>query len=118
MFFFSLVSHNSSLLRDMTRRASSKMTELRFQGEQPEYAIDQTALGIKNALAQGRKEQPGPITEQLSKQKMKIDKDAVHIRGALNAQLLQRKYQRKLDKHHFPPHIVSTLLMSEWDREI
>lgn len=88
------------------RRASSKMTELRFQGEQPEYAIDQTALGIKNALAQGRKEQPGPITEQLSKQKMKIDQDAVHIRGALNAQLLQRKYQRKLDKHHFPPHIA------------
>ncbi|XP_059172051.1 hillarin-like, partial [Physella acuta] len=91
--------------QDNFRRATSKMSELRFQGEQPGYAIDNEALGIKSALAQGRNNPHGPITDHFAGHKISIDENAVHIRGALNAQLLQKKYQRKLDKHHFPPHI-------------
>ncbi|KAK0065116.1 hillarin [Biomphalaria pfeifferi] len=92
--------------QDNFRKASSKMTELRFQGEQPGYALDHEALGIKAGLAKGRQQSLGPISEQFSGNKYTIDENAVHIRGAINAQLLQKKYQRKLDKHHFPPHIA------------
>ncbi|KAH9494726.1 hypothetical protein Btru_017731 [Bulinus truncatus] len=91
-------------VQDNFRKASSKMTELKYQGEQPGYALDHEALGIKAGLAKSRPVNQGPTTDQSLK--YTIDENAVHIRGALNAQLLQRKYQRKLDKHHFPPHIA------------
>ncbi|XP_012937115.1 hillarin, partial [Aplysia californica] len=37
--------------QDNLRKATSKMTELRFQGEQPGYAMDQEALAIKSGMA-------------------------------------------------------------------
>ncbi|CAG5122589.1 unnamed protein product [Candidula unifasciata] len=93
--------------QDNFRKANSKMTELRFQKEQPGPTIDHECLGIKAAMTQSRQQhQTRPSSDQTSGHKFTIDENSFHIRGALDAQLLQRKNERKLEKHHFPPHIV------------
>lgn len=38
--------------------------------------------------------------------KANIDGNALHIKRAVEAQKLQKRYQKNLDRHHYPPHIV------------
>ena len=81
-------------------------SELRYQGKQPVYDLDEEGL-VKAYGAVNLKNGGGEATGTF-----RLDQNALHIRGALDAQALQRRYQRKLDKHHFPPHIVSTTLIN------
>lgn len=68
-------------------------------------SMDGDALAIRSALSAQKKSQYGQPQSHTSS----VDAHALHIKGAMDAQLLQRRYQRKFDKHHFPPHIVSAL---------
>lgn len=67
--------------------------------------IDSSAIGIRQALdatKMGKKDPP------VQMKAAGFGADAVHIRGPLHAQeLLEKKYKKNLDKHHYPAHIVS-----------
>ena len=86
------------------RYPSSKTHESRLPDNVPGPQVDSQAMQIKSAMTVPSSNY---AQDPSSHQVRGINVDALHIRGAMNAQLLQRKYQRKLDKHHFPPHIVS-----------
>ncbi|KAL8576564.1 hypothetical protein ACOMHN_003122 [Nucella lapillus] len=86
--------------QDVSSGVVSKSSQFRQTGAPP--LMDKDALGIRGAVSAQRKwayEQPQPHTSG-------VDASALHIKGALDAQRLQRRYQRKLDKHNFPPNIV------------
>ena len=87
--------------QDVSSGAMAKLGQIRHQGAAP--SVDGEALGIRSALNAQRKWAYGQVQPHTSG----VDANALHIKGAMDAQLLQRRYQRKLDKHHFPPHIVS-----------
>ena len=87
--------------QDVSSGAMAKLGQIRHQGTAP--SVDGEALGIRSALNAQRKWAYGQVQPHTSG----VDANALHIKGAMDAQLLQRRYQRKLDKHHFPPHIVS-----------
>ncbi|XP_041357977.1 hillarin-like isoform X2 [Gigantopelta aegis] len=85
------------------RYPSSKTHERRLPDNVPGPQVDSQSMQIKSALTvPSSNYSQDPTSHQVHG----INVDALHIRGALDAQLLQRKYQRKLDKHHFPPHIA------------
>ena len=73
----------------------------------PSYTYE--AVAIKRATTV-----PKPHVPQTSEELHRgasIDKDAMHIKGPVEAQLLRQGYQRKLDKHHYPPNIVRPILL-------
>ena len=79
-----------------------------LQPQLPAPTLDGEALGIKGPL-ESKKKWAG-YGEKMT-HTSGVGVDALHIKGALDAQKLQGRYQRKLDKHHFPPHIVSKYLI-------
>ncbi|CAG5123160.1 unnamed protein product, partial [Candidula unifasciata] len=91
--------------QDNFRYSLGSLIIILVHGEQPGSAMDQEALGIKAAMFQSR-QNSGLLVDQQGGHKINVDENAVHIRGAMNAQLLQRRYQKKLDKHHFPPYFA------------
>lgn len=87
---------------DISSAAAARVAKIRHPDVAP--SVDGEAMAIRSALSAQKRSQYG---RQLHTSN--IDAEALHIKGAMDAQRLQRRYQRKLDKHHFPPHIVSTV---------
>ncbi|PVD23067.1 hypothetical protein C0Q70_16329 [Pomacea canaliculata] len=87
---------------DISSAAAARVAKIRHPDVAP--SVDGEAMAIRSALSAQKTSQYG---RQLHTSN--IDAEALHIKGAMDAQRLQRRYQRKLDKHHFPPHIVSTV---------
>lgn len=85
---------------DISSAAAARVAKIRHPDVAP--SVDGEAMAIRSALSAQKRSQYG---RQLHTSN--IDAEALHIKGAMDAQRLQRRYQRKLDKHHFPPHIVS-----------
>ncbi|XP_014769685.1 hillarin [Octopus bimaculoides] len=63
--------------------------------------LDNEAVHIKHALSKTKSKQ-----RDADRHKANIDGSALHIKGAVEAQQLQRRYNRKMDKHHYPPYII------------
>ncbi|ESP03308.1 hypothetical protein LOTGIDRAFT_137570, partial [Lottia gigantea] len=80
-------------------------SEVRVHGVAP--SLDADAFGISHAMAATRLI---PKTDK-SVHQSNVGADALYIRQQMDAQALQRRYQRKLDKHHFPPHIKKDQLL-------
>lgn len=87
---------------DISSAAAARVAKIRHPDVAP--SVDGEAMAIRSALSAQKRSQ---YVRQLHTSN--IDAEALHIKGAMDAQRLQRRYQRKLDKHHFPPHIVSTV---------
>nr|KAG5698280.1 hypothetical protein BaRGS_016982 [Batillaria attramentaria] len=88
--------------QDVSSGALSKLNQMRGVGGAP--TMDGDALAIRSAVSAQKKWESGQQA-QVS-HTANVDASALHIKGALDAQRLQRRYQRKLDKHHYPPHIA------------
>lgn len=91
--------------RQMSKKTNSQVRELgTIRG--PHY--DYEAVAIKRATTAPKAQDPRPgINDEVGQKYFAVNADALHIRGPLDAQLLTKGYQRKLDKHHYPPNIVS-----------
>ncbi|XP_076440831.1 hillarin-like [Babylonia areolata] len=88
--------------RDVHAAAMEKVGHIRQAGIVPN--VDGGALDIRAAVgAQYRLVDPG---QRLHPHTSGVDASALHIQGALHAQLLQRRQHGRLDKHHYPPHIA------------
>ncbi|KAK6188332.1 hypothetical protein SNE40_004527 [Patella caerulea] len=77
--------------------------EVRVHGTAP--TMDTDAFGISRAMAASRLGGNMKMDKK-NEHQSSVGADALYIRQQIDAQALQRRYQRKLDKHHFPPHIA------------
>lgn len=91
-----------SVQQHFKRNADSKTSEKRIPDNIPQVGAD--ALMIQRALKAPKTSQYG---QEGNVPATSLDINAWGIKDAMDAQVLQKRYQRKLDKHHFPPHIVS-----------
>ncbi|GAB1606427.1 hillarin-like [Argonauta hians] len=82
-----------------TTNRTSDQVRLPKETEAP--LVDNEAVHIKHALRKPKFKQ-----NDADFHKSNIDGNALHIKGALEAQQLQKRYNRKLDKHHYPPYIM------------
>ncbi|XP_067679021.1 hillarin-like [Haliotis asinina] len=90
-----------SVQQHFKRNADSKTSEKRIPDNIPQVGAD--ALMIQRALRAPKTNQYG---QEGNVPASSLAIDAWGIKDAMDAQVLQKRYQRKLDKHHFPPHIA------------
>ncbi|KAK3091624.1 hypothetical protein FSP39_021331 [Pinctada imbricata] len=96
---------NAVKAQEEYKRMSKKQNQqIRMPGtlRKPNYTYE--AVAIKRATSVPKPQQLGQTHGELHKG-ASIDKDAMHIKGPVEAQLLRQGYQRKLEKHHYPPNI-------------
>lgn len=83
------------------RKISKKLNpQLRKPGTMRVPNFDYQAMAIKTAVSV-----PKLQNSKIDPTTANIDANAVHIKGALDAQLLMKGSQFPHDKHHFPPNI-------------
>lgn len=87
------------------KKLSKKLNpQIRKPGTIRNPSFNYEALAIKTAVSAPKV----PVTSKTPMESSaNIDANALHIKGAIDAQLLTRGNQLPHDKHHFPPNIVS-----------
>lgn len=89
--------------QDKVRRQLRTTAQVRLPMDTEAPHLDKESVQIKHAINASKSRDVNWETEAY---KANIDGNALHIKRAVEAQLLQKRYQRKLDRHHYPPHIA------------
>ncbi|KAL5021542.1 hypothetical protein ScPMuIL_000697 [Solemya velum] len=97
------------------RELSKKLnTEIRFPGTFRAPHVESDSIAIQRALTAPKTHDHGEHVGKTGH----IGMDALQITGPIDAQVLQRPYQRKLDKHHYPPNIFKRKKLIEAQKRL
>lgn len=97
------IKRNIDVQKDFHILSKKLNREIRFPGTFRAPHVESDSVEIKRALTAPKVNEHADIAGG----RAAIGVDALHITGAMDAQILQRPYKRNLEKHHFPPNIVS-----------
>lgn len=94
--------------QNVYKKMSKKMnSEVRLTGTLRKPSYNYEAVAIKRATTVPKTQDyvAERATAEALHKGADIDSNALYIKGPIEAQLLRQGYQRKLDKHHYPPNI-------------
>ena len=96
--------------QNVYKKMSKKMnSEVRLTGtlRKPSYNYEAVAIKRATTVPKTQDHVAERATAEALHKGAEINTDALYIKGPIEAQLLRQGYQRKLDKHHYPPNVVS-----------
>ncbi|XP_062569773.1 hillarin-like [Saccostrea cucullata] len=94
--------------QNVYKKMSKKMnSEVRLAGtlRKPNYNYEAVAIKRATTVPKTQDYVAERATAESLHKGVDIDANALYIKGPIEAQLLRQGYQRKLDKHHYPPNI-------------